>query len=385
MSRRRTVPRQHEITLDELRWEEPDFNGPPPVIDDSLQTASVHTPAQARALSQSMQRRGFILSSRITCARDGRVVDGAHRLREAQRQGLVFEVVYLQHGYSDDELREISRLLNHARRHETAEDWAANEALIQQSLREEPNLSNRERAKKYGVDEATVRRSQKRNSKSTSNSEGAAAPHPVSRGSGTQNLDGVANGPTQRDGGLTSSDGSPTQRRRFIHRTPPPVEVEIAGSVAEGEPSIEPLRDAPLKGDASANGLSPELQERIRDYIEHRPNLGDAEHARKFGVTVDQVRSLRPPAPAGDDEEVEDEEVDEQAAEEMTPVEGDEDEVDPPVFRRPPWPKDIKDDYEALKVVVDRLPLGNSLKVPAEQSLTRFVTRALAKLEGETR
>lgn len=50
------------------------------------------------------------------------------------------------------------------------------------------------------------------------------------------------------------------------------------------------------------------------------------------------------------------------------------------------WPKDIREDYKAIKAVIDSLPIGDPLKAPAEQALTNLVTWVLrARRDEEAR
>lgn len=149
-----------QTVLEELEWEDLDFQGPRPSVDEDLQTAKPHTPAQARRFAESVRSKGVMWP--LACASDGRIVDGIHRFLEAERQGVGFEVRYLKDVYSDARLREISRELNHVRRHLSPEDWAIDDEAIEKSLRENPKLSNRKRAQQLDTNDVKVGRAKRR-------------------------------------------------------------------------------------------------------------------------------------------------------------------------------------------------------------------------------
>lgn len=88
----------------------------------------------------------------ITVAEDGRIVDGHHRDEIARRHGLHCPRVTA--AGDDGVLRSLAFSLNVNRRHLSREQ---RRALIAESLRADPELSNREHARRTGADHKTVR------------------------------------------------------------------------------------------------------------------------------------------------------------------------------------------------------------------------------------
>ena len=100
-------------------------------------------------LEQSIRADGVIVP--IVVSADGHIVDGHHRAEIADRLGIDCPRV-VKHG-DQTELRTFAYTLNLHRRHLTREQ---RRELIAQSLRQDPQLSNRDHARRTGASHPTV-------------------------------------------------------------------------------------------------------------------------------------------------------------------------------------------------------------------------------------
>lgn len=102
-----------------------------------------------RALEQSIQDHGVQVPIMVTT--DGRIVDGHHRAEIADRLDRHCPRVTAEG--DDTELRTLAFELNNHRRQQSRE---ARRGQVRKSLRADPQLSNREHARRTGVDDKTV-------------------------------------------------------------------------------------------------------------------------------------------------------------------------------------------------------------------------------------
>lgn len=107
------------------------------------------TPDEYAELEQSIRENGVQVP--ITVGPDGRIIDGHHRDEIARKHDLHCPRVTAQG--DDQKLRSLAFSLNLHRRHLTREQ---KRQIIAESLKADPQLSNREHAKRTGASDPTV-------------------------------------------------------------------------------------------------------------------------------------------------------------------------------------------------------------------------------------
>jgi len=107
------------------------------------------SPEEYADLEQSIKDEGVLVP--IVVSTGGQIIDGHHRAEIARRLGIHCPEVIKQG--DPTELRTFAYSLNLNRRHLSREQ---RRDLIAQSLREDPQLSNREHARRTGADDKTV-------------------------------------------------------------------------------------------------------------------------------------------------------------------------------------------------------------------------------------
>lgn len=115
------------------------------------------TGREYRALLTNIRTHGVLVP--IIIDELGQIIDGYHRWRAATRCGRRDVPVTMVCGLTDDEKRQLARRTNLCRRHVTA---GQKTAMVEQQLRETPELASRAIARLLGVDHKLVTRARKR-------------------------------------------------------------------------------------------------------------------------------------------------------------------------------------------------------------------------------
>lgn len=108
------------------------------------------SPDEYNALHESIRLHG--IKTPVLVDEDGVMIDGHHRQKIAQELGIDCPE-QVEHGLTDEEKRTLALTLNLDRRHLNREQ---KRALIAESVKADPKLSNREHARRTGVDDKTV-------------------------------------------------------------------------------------------------------------------------------------------------------------------------------------------------------------------------------------
>lgn len=109
------------------------------------------TATEVDELTASIRTHGVLVP--ILKAADGSIVAGHHRAAIAERLGVECPAEVLSDDRPDAELRSMAFELNLHRRHLTRED---KRRLLEESLRADPQLSNREHGRRVGVNHETA-------------------------------------------------------------------------------------------------------------------------------------------------------------------------------------------------------------------------------------